>query len=85
MGRPLIATDAPGCRTLIEPGVTGFLCDVRSGSSLASAMEDFLRLAPDERADMGGRARQMVEERFSDERVNEAYLQVLQGMNRDGR
>ena len=85
MSRPLIATDAPGCRNLIEPGVTGFLCDVRSGASLASAMERFLRLTPDERAEMGGRARQMVEERFSDERVNAAYLQVLQGMDRDGR
>ena len=85
MGRPLIATDAPGCRNLIEPGVTGFRCAVRSAPSLASAMEDFLRLTPDERAEMGGRARQMVEERFSDDRVNEAYLQVLQGMNRDGR
>jgi glycosyltransferase involved in cell wall biosynthesis len=85
MGRPLIATDAPGCRNLIEPGVTGFPCDVRSGSSLASAMERLLRLTPDERAEMGGRARQMVEERFSDEHVNEAYLQVLLGMNRDGR
>lgn len=84
-GRPLVATDAPGCRNLIEPGVTGFLCDVRSGSSLARAMERFLRLTPDERAEMGGRARQMVEERFSDVRVNEAYLKVLQGMKRDGR
>ena len=32
MGRPLIATDAPGCRNLVEPGVTGFLCDVRSAA-----------------------------------------------------
>jgi glycosyltransferase involved in cell wall biosynthesis len=83
MGRPLIATDAPGCRNLVETGVTGFLCDVRSAASLAGAMERFLRLTLDERAEMGGRARQMVEERFSDERVNEAYLQVLQGM-KDG-
>ena len=85
MGRPLIAADAPGCRNLVEPGVTGFLCDVRSAASLASAMERFLRLSPDQRVEMGGRARQMVEERFSDERVNEAYLTVLQGMKRDGR
>ena len=41
-------------------------------------MERFLRLTPDERVEMGGRARQMVEERFSDERVSEAYLAVLE-------
>lgn len=85
MGRALIATDAPGCRNLVDPGVTGFLCGVRSALSLADAMESFLRLTPDERVEMGRRARQMVEERFSDERVNEAYLKVLKGMKRDGR
>ena len=39
MGRALIATDAPGCRNVVEPGVTGFLCEVRSAVSLADAME----------------------------------------------
>lgn len=85
MGRALIATDAPGCRNVVEPGVTGFLCEVRSAASLADAMERFLRLTPDERSKMGRSARQMVEERFSDERVNEAYLTALQGMKRAGR
>ena len=85
MGRALIATDAPGCRNVIEPGVTGFLCEVRSAASLADAMERFLRLTPDERFKMGRSARKMVEERFSDERVNEAYLKALQGMKRAGR
>ena len=82
MGRGLIATDAPGCRNLVDPGITGFMCGVRSANSLANAMENFLRLTPDERVEMGGRARQMVEDRFNDERVNEAYLKVLQRMKR---
>ena len=82
MGRPLIATDAPGCRNLVEPGVTGFMCDVQSAASLAGAMESFLHLTPDERVEMGRRARQMVEERFSDERINEAYLVILGRMKR---
>lgn len=77
MARPLVATDAPGCRDLVEFGVTGFLCEVRSGRSLAEAMSRIACLSPDGRAAMGGRARQMVEERYSDERVNEAYLAVL--------
>ena len=85
MGRPLIATDAPGCRDLVEPEVTGYLCEVRSGPSLAEAMEKFARLSPDERAAMGRQARQMVQDRFSDERVNEAYLQVLARLRRKAR
>jgi glycosyltransferase involved in cell wall biosynthesis len=85
MGRPMVATDAPGCRNLVEAGVTGFLCEVRSGPSLAEAMEKFARLSQDERSAMGGRARQMVEDRFSDELVNEAYLKVLERLGRQAR
>ena len=85
MGRPLIATDAPGCRNLVEPGVSGFMCDVQSAASLAGAMESFLRLTPHERVEMGRRARQMVEQRFSDERVHEAYLVILGRMKRTAR
>jgi glycosyltransferase involved in cell wall biosynthesis len=85
MGRPLIATDAPGCRHVVEPGVTGFMCDVQSAASLAGAMDSFLHLTPDERVEMGRRARQMVEERFNDERINEAYLVILGRMKRTAR
>ena len=77
MARPLVATDAPGCRNLVEPGETGFLCEVRSAQSLAEAMSKIAGLSPGQREEMGKRARQMVEERYSDERVNEAYLAVL--------
>ena len=85
MGRPLIATDAPGCRDLVEHEATGYLCKVRSGPSLAEAIEKFARLSADERAAMGRRARQMVGDRFSDERVHEAYLKVLERLGREAR
>lgn len=77
MARPLVATDAPGCRNLVEPDETGFFCEVRSGRSLAEAMSKIAGLSPGQREEMGKRARQMVEDRYSDERVNEAYLVVL--------
>ena len=85
MARPLVATDAPGCRNLVEPGETGFLCEVRSGRSLAEAMSKIAGLSPGQRAEMGKRARQMVEDRYSDERVNEAYLVVLMTGKGSGR
>ena len=44
MGRPLIATDVPGCREVIKDGVTGFLC--RSGDylDLSNKIELMLKL-----------------------------------------
>jgi glycosyltransferase involved in cell wall biosynthesis len=77
MARPLIATDVPGCRELVEDGVSGFLCAARDGSSLAQAMKRFARLSRRETREMGRSARAMVEERYSEELVLRAYLDVL--------
>ena len=77
MGRPLIGADVPGCRQIVDDGVTGFRCAVRSDSSLADAMMKIAELSPDERRQVGARARGVVEERFSEERVNSAYVDAL--------
>ena len=39
MARPLIATDVPGNRRIVQHGVNGLLCEVRDHESLAQAME----------------------------------------------
>lgn len=77
MGRPVITTDVPGCREVLEDGMSGFLCEVRNASSLAEAIERFLGLGVQERAAMGAAGRRLVEDRFSVERVVEAYRDVV--------
>jgi glycosyltransferase involved in cell wall biosynthesis len=77
MARPLIATDVPGCRELVEEGVSGFLCAARDSRSLAQAMKRFARLSPEARQQMGEAARAMVEQQYSEELVVRAYLDVL--------
>lgn len=41
-GRAIITTDAPGCRTTVEPGVNGFLVAPREAAPLAEAMRRYL-------------------------------------------
>ena len=84
MARPLIATDVPGCRELVEPGVNGSLCDVRSAGSLAGAMRALIETPPEERTKMGLASRKLVEERFSEQRVVESYLDALGAFARPG-
>lgn len=43
MGRPVVATDVPGCRELVCDGQNGFLVPVRSPLALAEALEHFFR------------------------------------------
>ena len=75
MGRALIATDVPGCRDVVEPGVSGFLCAPRSGEVLAEAMARMAKLTAAERAAMGQAARARVERDYSIEQVVAAYRQ----------
>jgi glycosyltransferase involved in cell wall biosynthesis len=81
MARPLIAANVPGCRDVVEDGVNGYLCTVRDPASLAAAMRKLVQLPRDQRAAMGAAARRKVQERFSEEFVIQAYLDVLAGLN----
>ena len=74
MGRPLIASDVPGCREVIDDGVTGFLCAVRSAGSLATAMERIAAMSPGERAAMGANGRRKVAAEYDQKLVAAAYL-----------
>lgn len=77
MARPLITTDVPGCREVVDDGTNGLLCEVRSTGSLAEAMRKMIRMPAEARAEMGRAARRTVEEGFSEERVVHAYLDAL--------
>ena len=83
-GRPLIATDVPGCREVVENGINGLLCEVRNAQSLADAMRTFIQMPVDKRSEMGLAARSTVEKRFSEERVLQAYIDALSAFARRG-
>ena len=65
-GRPLIATDVPGCRDVTIDGRTGVLVEPRDAAALAAAMRT-LADDPDRRRTLGDGARALVRERFASE------------------
>jgi len=77
MGRPLIATNVPGCREVVENGVNGLLCEARSANSLGQAMLKLAALDLPSRAIMGERSRAIIEQRFNEELVAQAYVMAL--------
>jgi glycosyltransferase involved in cell wall biosynthesis len=77
MAKPVIATDVPGCRSVVDDGRTGLLCEPRSSLSLAKAMTAFLSMSPQDRLSMGSRGREKAEQEFSQENVVDAYLDAL--------
>ena len=81
MGRAVIGSDVPGCRDVVEEGVTGFLCEHHSAQSLASAMIRFCALSPDQRASMGLEARRKSEQEFGEQLVIGAYIRALESVS----
>ena len=64
-GRPLIATDVPGCREVVRPGATGILVPPHDVDGLASALAQ-LAGDPARRHALGRAGRRLVECRFTD-------------------
>ena len=82
MGRPIITTDAAGCREVVDDGVNGFLCRSQDAHDLAKKMERMLALSPEERSEMGRRGREKIEREFDERLVIDRYLEVI--ANKDG-
>lgn len=77
MSRPVIATDVPGCRAVVDRDASGFLCEARNARSLAEAFERFLALPPAARAAMGSAGRAKMAREFDQALVIEAYREAI--------
>ncbi|MDR5638508.1 glycosyltransferase family 4 protein [Thermosynechococcus sp. PP42] len=76
IGRPVITTDAPGCRETVIDGVNGFLVPPRDVAALANAIRRFIE-QPELIPSMGRASRRLAEERFDVGRVNGVLLPLL--------
>ena len=81
MGKPIITTNVPGCKEVVEDQLTGFLCDVRSAKDLAQKMCQMIELSFEERDRMGKLARLKMEKQFSEQFVIDRYLKVIRGLS----
>ena len=77
MEKPIITTDVPGCREVVDEGVNGYLCKVKDVDSLATQMEKMLLLSDDERREMGQKGREKVLSEFDGEMVIQKYLDTI--------
>lgn len=76
MGRPIITTDAPGCRETVIEGENGFLVPPRSVDALVEAMQKFID-DPGLAARMGRRSREIAEEKYDVHKVNAVIIEAL--------
>lgn len=79
MSRPVITTDAPGCRETVIRGENGFLVPVKSIQELVDAMKYFIE-AQDKIAVMGEKGRQLALEKYDVNKVNDSIQAAMINM-----
>jgi glycosyltransferase involved in cell wall biosynthesis len=77
MSIPLIATDVPGCRQVVEDNVNGFLCRLRDPDDLATKMIRMIQLSDIERTKMGRAGREKMLREFDERVVLDRYMAAV--------
>jgi glycosyltransferase involved in cell wall biosynthesis len=80
IGRPIVASDVPGCREVINDGINGFLVPPKEPGQLAIALR---KLISDStlRGKMGASSRKLAVERFDRRHITEQILAIYQSMS----
>lgn len=76
-GKPLVTTDAPGCRATVRNGRNGFLVPTKSSAPLAEALEKLIA-DPTLRKKMGIESRALAIELFSKEKITAEIMKVYE-------
>ena len=77
MGKPLIASNIPGCKEIIEDGKNGLLFEPKSVKDLEKKIIKFINLSDEERKKMGQRSREKVKKEFDRNLVIDEYIKVI--------
>lgn len=77
-GRPIITTDRPGCREIVDDGVNGFIVKQQDSQDLIEKIEKFLSMSWEEREQMGLSGRVKVEKEFDRNIVVKKYLEEIE-------
>jgi glycosyltransferase involved in cell wall biosynthesis len=75
-GLPVIATDIPACRELVQPDRTGFLVPSRDAAALAAAIARIV--GADDSRQMGKRGREFAEERHDERKIVQRQLRLIE-------
>jgi glycosyltransferase involved in cell wall biosynthesis len=79
MGKPIVTTNAVGCRECVDNTVNGFLVPVKSTKALAEALAKLID-DPKLRTSMGKASRKKAEEEFDINSVVQKHLEIYQDL-----
>lgn len=81
MAKPIITTNVPGCKEVVDDGINGYLCEPRSIEDLANKMIMMLNLSDEERKIMGQAGRAKMIKEFDEKIVIDKYLEAIEDIS----
>jgi glycosyltransferase involved in cell wall biosynthesis len=80
MEKPIITTDAPGCKNVCVDGVNGFLVKPRDVESLYLAMKKMVELGDEKLREFGKAGRRLAEEKYNVEKIVGEYINLIEAV-----
>jgi len=80
MEKPIITTDVPGCKDVVDDGINGYLCEVQNSEDLAKKMIKMFSLSLEKREEMGIKSREKVIAEFNEDILINKYLETIKNV-----
>jgi len=79
-GRPILASNIPGCKETFDEEVSGLAFIVKNQRSLNSTIEKFINLTNREKITMGENGREKIVNEFDRNKIVKIYLDIIEDM-----
>lgn len=76
-GRPIITTDRPGCKEVVDDNKNGFVVKQKDTKDLILKIEKFISLSNEQRKQMGLNGREKIEDNFNRKVVIKKYIEEI--------
>ena len=74
--RPIITTNRPGCREIVDDGYNGYMIDIKNQEQLDEAIFKFINLSNEDKKQMGLNGRKKIEENFDRNIIVSEYIKL---------
>lgn len=75
--RPIITTDRPGCKEIVDDGYNGYMVETKNQDQLDMAIEKFIQLKYDDKVKMGTNGRSKIEKQYDRNLVVNEYMNLV--------
>lgn len=81
MAKPIVTTNVPGCKDVVQDGKNGFLCKLKDSGDLSEKMKLMVSQNQESRNKMGEFSREFVKKNFDEKIVIDKYLDAINEVN----